>query len=59
MDDGVYLLPWSQLLSPLLYLLAVLLIQLLQLLSLMFNQKVAFLILKKMWVKLMCVHANI
>lgn len=43
--SGYYLLPGPELLSPLLYLLAVLLIQLLQLLGLMFNQKVAFLIL--------------
>lgn len=44
---NIYLLPGSKLLSPLLYLLAVLLVQLFQLLGLMFNQEVAFLILKK------------
>lgn len=43
----IYLLPGPQLLSPLLHLLAVLLVQLLQLLGLVFNQKVAFLILGK------------
>lgn len=42
----MYLLPGSELLSPLLYLLGVLLIQLLQFLGLVFNQQVAFLILK-------------
>lgn len=41
----MYLLPGPELLPPLLYLLAVLLIQLLQLLGLVFNQNVAFLIL--------------
>lgn len=40
-----YLLPGPQLLSPVLDLLAVLLVQLLQLLGLVFNQEVAFLIL--------------
>lgn len=40
-----YLLPGPELLSPLLYLLAVFLVQLLKLLGLVFNQKVTFLIL--------------
>lgn len=49
---GRYLLPGPQLFSPLLYLLAVLLVQLFQLLGLVFNQEVAFFILEKeMWVK--------
>lgn len=40
-----HLLPGPELLSPLLYLLAVLLVQLLKLLGLVFDQKVTFLIL--------------